>query len=150
MNMNKKFKLQKVLDVREIIEMEKMKNLAFSRKELELEKQRMRKLENEIRQLAFEMNESGTATVCRFSGFHDYLNTLAGMLYEKRHAIFVLKKAVEEKRQDLLQASKDKKVLELLKEKTRTAFAMEENREEQKVLDELAIRTINSYQDEMT
>ncbi len=148
--MNRKFRLQKVLDVREIVEKEKMRNLALSRKELELEKQRMRELEIKIRQLAVEMNDAGTANVYRFSAFHDYLNTLAGMLYEKRHSIFMLKKAVEEKRQDLLQASKDKKVLELLKEKARAAFAMEENREEQKVLDELAIRNINLYQDEIT
>jgi len=141
------FRLQKVLDVREIVEKEKMKALAISMQHLEQEKQRVQELQNEVRVLASRMNDVSCANAHRLSGFHDYLQTLSAMLFERRHAVEALRREVVRKRQELLDAAKERKVMQSLKEKSIATWEAEEHKAEQAAVDELAVRIIHSKRD---
>lgn len=140
MDEKRKFRLQKVLEVREIVEKDKIKALSAANRKLQLEKQRMKKLKETIHSIAAEINRVQAANVHRMSNHHDHLKTLLQEVYEQRHVIFTLQQEVEKKRSELLQATKDKKVLQTLKEKTLVALQAEEKKREQNALDELALR----------
>jgi flagellar FliJ protein len=90
------------------------------------------------------MNKINTAKVYEIREHHDYLKTLTQDVTDKNEGIAVVRGDVEDKRENLLEARKDRKILENLKEK-RIAEAREEAvRKEQARIDELANRKRNS------
>ena len=52
---------------------------------------------------------------------------------------------VEERRAELVEAMKERKILEALKEKQRRSFLLEEARQEQRLTDEVAERTMEYH-----
>ena len=138
MNAKKKFRLQKVLDVRELIEQDRQKDFAGTKHHLQIENEELQQLENKREGFTQNMNMVKKAEVSQFRGNQAYLETLNQAVADKHKKITVLKEDLETKRQHLLEASKNRKALEKLKERKIAEAVHEENRIEQDFIDEIA------------
>ncbi|MFQ5649089.1 MAG: flagellar export protein FliJ [bacterium] len=133
-----RFRLQRVLEIRKVIEKEKEKDLSLARITLQREKQILQALQGRKNAFAQEMNQATRTNVQHIVERHLYLNTLLSAIDEQCNVITAVKQQVETKRQHLLQATQDKKVLEKLQEKKEREFLKNQERQEQGFLDELA------------
>lgn len=140
MNAKKKFRLQKVLDVRELIEKNRQKNFAEAKKILKIENEKLAHLENKRDGFTRTMNTVKRAEVSQLRGNQAYLETLNQAVADKQETIAVFKVDVETKRQHLLEAAKNRKALEKLKERKEVEVIQEENRIEQGFIDEIAMQ----------
>ena len=140
MNAKKKFRLQKVLDVRELIEKNWQKDFAGAKHNLQIENEELEHLENKRDGFTESMNTVKKAEVSQFRDNQAYLETLNQAVADKNETIAVLEEELETKRQHLLEASKNRKVLEKLKERKTVEAIHEENRIEQNFIDEIAMQ----------
>ena len=138
MNAKKKFRLQKVLEVRELIEKNRQKHFADAKQNLQIENEELEQLENKRDGFTQSMNTVKKAEVSLFSSNQTYLETLNQAVADKHETIAVLEEDVETKRQQLLEAAKNRKALEKLKERKEVEVIQEENRSEQDFIDEIA------------
>lgn len=135
-----KFRLQKVLEVRELIEKQHKKDLASSKSKLKSEEEGLKVIGDKKNNFIQNLNKIEKATVSQILGHYDYYSALANFMNNKRSAVESLKGEVEKKRQNLLEASKDKKALENLKEKKIVEYINRESKKEQTLTDEIASR----------
>jgi flagellar FliJ protein len=68
---------------------------------------------------------------------HSYLEGLKRAIKAQETTIDRIKKLLEKKRADLIDASRSRKVIEIMKEKSLTAHNLKENKREQKEADDL-------------
>jgi len=134
------FSLQKLLDVRHLGEKEKQKELSQSKRELKTEEENLLKLEVKRDQVAQKMQSIERAEVSRIMNHHTYLSSVLESIVRKRTEIEDTEQKVEEKRQRLLTATKDRKALEKLKEKHTLEQRITAKKTEQAFLDEIALR----------
>lgn len=131
-----KFDLQKVLEIREDKEKESVRLFKDSQ-------EAVINAENELRDLnekydsykIIKKNENAAYQKIK----RNYLNALAGGIKQKEKELVIKKNDLEIRRRDLLEKQKDKKTVEIIKNKRYDQFIKEENRKEQVVLDELAL-----------
>ena len=135
-----KFNLQRVLDIRKTFEKEKEKALFVAKMKLKREEKYLALLYQRKEDFAETMNVTGRDSVRRRAEQHRYLNMLLEGIQAQHETILEVAKEVEAKRLTLVQAAKDRKVLEKLKEKKEEAYLQELGRKEQAFLDELARR----------
>jgi len=140
LNTKKKFRLQKVLDVRELIEKNRQKDFAGAKHNLQIENKELEQLENKRDGFTQSMNTVKKAEVSQFRGNQAYLETLNQAVADKNEMITVLEEELEMKRQHLMDASKNRKALEKLKERKTVEAIHEENRIEQNFIDEIAMQ----------
>jgi flagellar FliJ protein len=140
-----KFSLQRLLDVRELVEKKRQKELSLSKRILKAEEDNLSKLEAKKNQASQKIQELDRGVVSRFQDHHGYLTTLHESIEEKRNEIADIEVDVEQKRQKLLEATKDRKALDKLKEKHTLQQTLEENKSEQTFIDEIAIRTNGAH-----
>ncbi len=138
MNAKKKFRLQKVLEVRQLIEKNRQKDFADAKQNLQIKNEELEQLENKRDGFTQSMNTVKKAEVSLFSSNQTYLETLNQAVADKHETIAVLEEDVETKRQQLLEAAKNRKALEKLKERKEVEVIQEENRSEQDFIDEIA------------
>ena len=136
----RKFRLQRVLDVRKIIEREKEKELSVAAMKLKREQDALAGIIEKKDGFVNQMNDARANRAGRLADYHGYLDTLLSAIFEQRKVIHATTMQVEIKRRNLLQATQDRKVLDKLKEKKHQEWLVEENRKEQEFLDELARR----------
>ncbi|MCG8603881.1 flagellar export protein FliJ [bacterium] len=140
MKKKRKFTLQKLLNVRELVEKERQKELSQSKQILKAEEDNLLKLVAKKDRAAQKMQELERSVVSRYQDHHTYLTTLHTSIQEKRNEIADIELEVEEKRQKLLDATKDRKALDKLKEKHAMQQSLEENKSEQSFIDQVAVR----------
>ena len=140
MNAKKKFRLQKVLEVRELIEENRQKDFADAKQNLKIENEKLAQLEKKRDGFTRSMNTVKKAEVSQFRSNQTYLETLNQAVTDKHETIAVLEKDEETKRQQLLEASKNRKALEKLKERKEVEVIHEENKIEQDFIDEIAMQ----------
>ena len=140
MNAKKKFRLQKVLEVRALIEKNRQKEFAEAKQNLQIENEELDQLENKKDGFTQSMNTVKKAEVSQLRGNQAYLETLNQAVADKHETIAVFKVDVETKRQHLLEAAKNRKALEKLKERKEVEVIQEENRIEQGFIDEIAMQ----------
>lgn len=138
MNAIKKFRLQKVLEVRALIEKNRQKDFAEAKQNLQIENEELDQLENKRDGFTRSMNTVKKAEVSQFRSNQTYLETLHQAVTDKHETIAVLEEDVETKRQQLLEAAKNRKALEKLKERKEVEVIHEENKIEQDFIDEIA------------
>ncbi|MEG2657276.1 MAG: flagellar export protein FliJ [Clostridium sp.] len=131
-----KFKLQRLLDIREkeednkkIIFMEALRN----KKKLEDE---LINLEDNFQRYSSVKNNMSTS---ERKIQHHYLNLLNGTIEITKEKLKTREEDVEITRKDLVAAQVDKKIVGILKEKDKAQFIKEENRVEQLLNDEFAL-----------
>lgn len=140
------FRLQRVLDVKIMVESQKQKVFALALSRLERAESDLKKIQSRITSFAGRMNTIGPSEVKEVSVRHEYLVSLRRRLEMKQEQIEQVKIELEKKRQALMQASQERKVIEKLKEKYDEMQAQELSYREQAVIDEVAafgVRTIN-------
>jgi flagellar FliJ protein len=137
---NAKFRLQKVLEVRELIEKERQKELSQAMRKLQVAESQLHELDDRKRQAAQTINQLAKIEVTEFSHHHLYLASLRNTIVEKHREINGIKIDAEKKRLALLEATKNRKALENLKDKHRRAHEQVLIKFEQASIDEVAIR----------
>ena len=145
-----RFKFQKVLDARNAVEKDRRKDLMIARNQLaELEKEHQR-IGGEVaaqRKLFSKQrdHEENAINWALRQSYLDMLNSLQGAVGKR---IERQKEIITEKRTKLMQASKDRKAMEILRSKHREDFITTENRQEQLFLNEIGqFQTIQKSHD---
>ncbi len=137
-----KFRLEQVLKFRK--EVERMQQLELmtarqrhdtARDRLSSEKAAMEELEREFAQRQMEGIQA-----CDLQLFGDYRLRKCREISRIKEALPELEKAVQEKRESLVAAAKEKKALEIFKEKKLREFRIEQLDKERNFMDELAIQ----------
>jgi flagellar protein FliJ len=131
-----KFKLQKLLDIREQKEEESKRHF----REAQLEKERVQsKLDNLKDNYNKYRSTSSDGSLVEQKLRHIYLNALNNSISETTNELHQRSNALEEKREALKQRQIERKTVEILKEKQLLAFIKEQNLIEQKANDEFAL-----------
>ena len=131
-----KFDLQKVLEIREDKEKESVRLFKDSQEAVINAESELRNLNEKYDEYKIiRKNESAAFQKIK----RNYINSLAGVIKQKEKELLVKKKDLERRRIDLLEKQKEKKTVEIIKNKRYDQFIKEENRKEQVVLDELAL-----------
>ncbi len=134
------FRLQKVLEVRQIVEKEKQKELALAVSQLLVAENELSQLLDKKSNFVSEMSRLRSGSAHTFSGRHHYLVTLTREIDRQRQIAVKKEKDVEAKRRLLLKATQEKKTLEKLKEKKQEAMQRLQSLAEQQFMDDIAMR----------
>ena len=135
-----RFNLQRVLDVRATQERIRQNELALERKKeiAVLQKIYRLRIEQSDEYLKGDTIMSQTAIEARTVINHQrYIESLERDIARAFNDLGVQRTAVESARRTLVEAARKKKLLEKLKDKRMTEFKKEEEKAEQKVIDEL-------------
>lgn len=136
------FRLQQVLNYRREVEKARKQELAVVRSEFENATRRLRSEEEKAERLACELKEKETAGILalEFQLYAEFSRKQSSEIRTQREVVSTLNEEVEEKREILLSAAKDKKVLESFKDKTNAAHRLDVAAKERNFLDEIAIQ----------
>lgn len=134
-----KFKLEPVLSLKEKIEDSKKRELgvATMHKEVLLNEklQLMKKKEEAIQ--AVKSHNSTVVDVQSLKAFNQYSVYMEQAIKAKNKQVQEAQNKVDEKREELLEAVKERKILDNLKDIQNEVFMEEEKREEQRILDDI-------------
>lgn len=133
------FRLQRVLKYRETIEDTRKKEFAEISRIYELEAEKLRSLQEEQSEKLQELGElqRGILNLLVILFYHAYLGRLRTEIDAQAKRVEEVRLEKEQKREALIQASKDKKVLERLRERELEAYQKEEDRKLQIFMDEI-------------
>ncbi len=137
------FRLQRVIEVRRTREKECQRRLADSlqvlkKSEEQLEKERQESLRSRESLRRALRGPVSVAQLMALDGWHRWKNR---QVQERNAQADRQRSIVDRKRRELIEAAKDKKILERLKEKRYEEYRVNSLREEQAVLDDLGTRT---------
>lgn len=140
-----KFKLQKALEIKEKEEEEKRIELLEKQKILERELGKLSEIEDEITKTldSYSMSKNGSLDINTMLSYENFLKKLKGNKESQIEIVELYKNRVEECKENFLEARKDKKIFEKLKEKSYEKYMEESLREEQKFIDELSSNMYN-------
>lgn len=133
------FNMQSLLNIKEKLEDKSKTEYGKALNKLEEEKNILLSLENKKREniLSFKQSISLSVKPNYIDSINKYISFIDKKIEEQQENIDKAKKFVEEKRLQLLEAIKQRKVLEALKEKEKENYFKEELKKEQKVIDEI-------------
>lgn len=141
------FKLQKVLDYRENLEKEIKEDFSLKLSVLNKEKLELDKLLQEKEKVKNKTYKEALKTANDLIIYQRYVDYLEKTIENKINSLKEAEKELELVRLNLINATKDKKIIEILKESAFEEYLSEENLIEQKNLDDIALRTyINSLE----
>lgn len=133
------FRMENILSVREKLEEKRKQEYtdAFNKlqKEIELKQLLINKSNSIFSDLRKKMLESISLKEIIIS--NNYVDFLKSKIIEQEQNVLAASKYAEKKRQELIEASKQKKMLEKLKEKYWLEYLNDINKEEQKSIDEI-------------
>ncbi len=131
------FALQPVLDHRKRIEDEKQLVVATRKRALDEAEAELKRLNDEFRRHAALLRDGHKKLETReLQSIYAHLQFLDRCIVAQIKIVAERRVALDRARNELLEASKEKKVVEKLKERRREAFVIEEQRVEQKEIDD--------------
>lgn len=133
-----RFKLQRVLDYRVQQEESAKHALAQARRRYQNQTKLLNELRAQLQQHLEQMQTKKELTAADLWLWRNYRERLELDIKKGEHKLKELAVAVEKCRREVVERSKDKKLLEKLKSNQAMAFAVEAGREEQRNLDEMA------------
>lgn len=133
-----RFRLERVLQYREIVKGERRRELLEANYQLQVAKDRLVELETAQRTLGFGEGAVVSVEQVQLQGF--YGARLEVQIGHQREVIATAENAVIEARGRYVEAVKDSKSLELLKEKRKAEYAGYVLKEDEKFLDEFTIQ----------
>lgn len=136
---NFEFKLEKVLNVREIEEDLAQNELVKARHKARKIKKDINHL-NEIQDETYNLLRSDNTDPIKSLQARRYLNINRTKINKAEKRLVKQDKIIEEKREEVVEKSQNRKMLETLKENAANEFHEEFIKKEQKELDELAIQ----------
>lgn len=133
-----KFRLQRVLEVKEKVEDEKKNIYAEHRKQLEEENRRLERLVEDMEEAKSSKDSinSGSLRISQLSSYSDYMQGLHLMIDKQSVKVVDTEKEVESVRMQLLEATKERRILENLKLKSFEEYKYELKQEEDKMTDQ--------------
>lgn len=132
------FRLQSVLNVKSQQEDNLKNELGKAIRKLEDEKRKLAKLESELENLSIKFNEKAKkTTVKKLIEYKKYLSLLTPKIKSQKENVNCAALNVDKVREELLQAVKERQILDKLKEKKKEEFLLEEKKLEQKINDEI-------------
>ncbi len=133
------FRLQSYLNLKE--KLEEQKKLEYGKALAKLEEERKLKvsMENEKEETiaSFKKGVSGAINSMEIQSFNNHIELLKRQIKQQEKVIAAAEKFVDTKRQELVEAVKNRKMLEKLKEKAKDEYIIEEKLGEQKIVDEV-------------
>ena len=135
------FKLQTVLDYRKQLEEKQMLEFAVTEKRLNCEKETLRKLRRKKGDLISRLEKMGEGklSAADASTYLSYISRIKDEENQREDVICQIGKELKEKRAELVDASKKKRILEILKEKSLKEYKVSWINRERKELDEAGI-----------
>ena len=142
MSSKKGFELHQVLNYRTDLERLRKQEFAAARQDLDQASDKLEQQRNEAAALARDFAERNGQlnSVVELQLYADFFTRKREEIKEQQERVTALDRILEDRRDDLVQATKDKKVLEALKEKKMLAFRQEMQRKERDFLDETAVQ----------
>jgi len=142
MSSKKGFELHQVLNYRTDLERLRKQEFAAARQDLDQASDKLEQQRNEAATLARDFAERNGQlnSVVELQLYADFFTRKREEIKEQQERVTALDRILEDRRDDLVQATKDKKVLEALKEKKMQAFRQEMQRKERDFLDETAVQ----------
>lgn len=134
-----KFSLQKVLDVRKHKEEQKAIELFKAEQALNAEKSKLDTLKIS-KQKALDKKEEKKIDLTSIRIEHDYIVGLSDKIDKQTVQVQKVNKKVDKNRAHLIEAVKEKRAVEILKDRKQEIHKKEQNLEQAKVDNEIAIR----------
>jgi len=133
------FRLQSYLGVKEQLEEQKKNEYGQALRRVEEEKQKKRLMEEERARMIVTFKESLTTAInpADIRRYNNRLELLKNRIKEQQERIVEAEAAAELRRLELVEAMKERKMLEAVKEKSYETYLEEEKRAEQRVVDEI-------------
>ena len=135
------FKLEPLYDYRQRIEDICKKEFSAANARLDDEEVKLEKLREVYRSSSAEideMKEKGSS-MDEIALYYNYLISIKRHIADQEKVIVEFRKALEAKRGELHEASRNKRVVEIMKEKSLGAHLKEMNRLELKIADDMAV-----------
>ena len=138
----RKFELEQVLGYRREMEKLRIQEFATSRLHLEQAHDHLRREEEQVGELSEEFRNRQQEIGCidEIRMYSDFFKRKRGEINNQKERVGQLDIVMNERREDLLEASKDKKMLESLKERKTREFRIEMGQKERKFLDEISVQ----------
>lgn len=138
-----KFRLERVLEYREVVKRERLRELMLGHLKLREEQDRLEGLEQA--QLGNKLEEGAT-----FSEKEVYLNGLFAtrmkeQIIEQRDLLVKTEEELDRRRAVYIEASKEAEALLTLKKRKLEEYSQYVNKEDEKTLDELAVQKGNTF-----
>lgn len=136
------FKLQQVLNYRKEVEKVKTLEFAAAKRELESAAERLKREEQHAEEVAAELarKQADGIGANELLMYAQFMGRKHEQITFQREEVEQLNKKMTEKREILLDAAKDKKVLETFKERKSEADRKEVSSRERNFLDEIAVQ----------
>ena len=131
-----KFSYQKILDVRQIQEDQKSSEVASAQNELEKEKDELSKLEDE-KSSTLKDNGNDSQNSLDLMRKNSFMNRVNENIDKQKLKIEEKEESLSNKKNELLEASKSKKIMDKLKESDLKKYNIEQSRKEQNQIDEI-------------
>ncbi len=145
------FRLKKVLKHREIVENLRKEKLGKAKSELKKERDLLRKMEDTRRRTREELKErrSNLISLPEALIYETYLERMDEEVGLQTTKAAQLSQKVEKTRQDLLQASQEKKIVEKLEDRRKSEYASDLKKFEQGISDEASVNKFNRKSKEL-
>ncbi len=144
MSRNFQFPLQRVLNIREIIEETKSLELKRSQSKLEKDKNQLTALNDRKNEMLSETRsitmDGDKLTINSLQISSNYVSQLSESIKGKLQTVEQSSQVVEKDRNNVLKASRDKKIVEILKEQHLENYISELNKSEEKEESEISLR----------
>ncbi|MGE0918119.1 flagellar export protein FliJ [Trichlorobacter lovleyi] len=136
----KQFELQQVLNYRAELEKLRKQEFALAKQDLDAAADKLEQEKAEAAQLAeeFSKRQQEINSIYEMQLYADFFARKREEMKEQQRRIEALDRVLEDRREDLVQATKEKKVMERLKEKQKEEFRKEQAYKEGLLLDEIA------------
>ena len=140
-----KFNLEPVLKYRKLLEEDLQKDFAVLKRQLLAERARLSSLERVRERFSGELQEKQmkNISVSDILLYTDYLNQVSKDIENQGEKILEAEKSVDLKREDLVGAMKNRKMIDRLKEKGLETHIQELSKKEQALMNEAAISVFN-------
>jgi len=131
--------MDNILSLRQKLEDKKKQEYGEANRKLQIEKQKKQKLIDETTFFSNHLCEKMKDQIVpsEIISYNQYLKVLRRKTVEQDKVVQKAVNNTEKKREELLEAVKQRKMLESLKEKRWIEYKEELNREEQKIIDEI-------------
>ena len=140
-----KFSLEPVLRHRKLLEEDLQKDFAVFKRHLLDERERLSNLEQVKNRFSGELQEKqvNSISVSDILLYTDFLQQVSKEIEKQSEKILEAEKSVDQKREELIGAMKNRKTIDRLREKGLEAHVQELSKKEQNLMNEAAINIFN-------
>ena len=140
-----KFSLEPVLKHRKLLEEDLQKDLAVLKRQLFDERERLSNFEQVRDRFSGELQQKQvkSISVSDILLYTDYLQEVSKEIEKQSKKILEAEKRVDQKREELVGAMKNRKIIDRLREKGLKAHVQELSKKEQSLMNEAAINIFN-------